>query len=98
MTIILDPLGFSEDDGDKLELDTWLTARDNCGYMPIHVAAQFDSIEIFKILDNFKLHDFNRALRNIISDYDIEQINKMKQLRNKTKDGELSLFFFFFLK
>ncbi len=33
----------------------WLAARDNCGYMPIHLAAQFGSNEAFRLLWNASL-------------------------------------------
>ncbi len=65
----------------------WLVARDNCGYMPIHLAAQFGSNKAFRILwkacRNMEYHepDFpSPGLQGIL-----------------TKDGQFVTFFFSFL-
>ncbi|MCP3923707.1 MAG: hypothetical protein GY714_14090 [Desulfobacterales bacterium] len=65
--------------------------RDDCGYMPIHIAAQFDSIEMFKRLDNLKIGDFNKLLSKFISKKEIEFIEKMKMMNNYTIDGDNTL-------
>ncbi len=84
----------------KREADVrrWLTARDESGYMPIHVAAQFDSISIFHKLELLEYYDLEE-LRLNVTERDKEDIRNMKLLSNRTKEGQfcsicnISLFF-----
>ncbi len=71
--------------------DAWLTLRDNCGYTPIHIAAQFGSIQVFTALWGMMKEEnmthlqgyrgiCRRELRENISPH------------NRTDDGQFSFF------
>ncbi len=82
----------------------WLTARDNCGYMPIHIAAQFGCVKVFRILweaSDSTIPGTMDHLRGYRGADDRIQLVKNGSLANRTKDGQfsflsLSLFLRFF--
>ncbi len=68
----------------------WLTARDDSGYMPMHIASQFDSLEMFynTVLDNLSIQDFGFEMQFSLNERDKDEIKMMKQCTNcTTKEG-----------
>ncbi len=69
----------------------WLSARDNCGYTPIHIASQFGSIQVFKALwkmDKTHLAGYKGRDR-------VELFTNCSP-RNRTKDGQFCFFYLSF--
>ncbi len=67
----------------------WLTAKDNCGYLPIHIAAQFGSVKVFRILWESILPRNMIHLRGYRGNDRIQLVNN-SSLKTKTKDGQFS--------
>ncbi len=69
----------------------WLTARDKCGYQPIHIASQFGSLQFFEIL--WKLSypgNLNFIHLNDCNGRDREELMRQTAFDNFTNDGLLS--------
>ncbi len=55
--------------------------------MPLHVAAQFDSLAMFTILDNLIWDSFGTQMAVGFLARDREELKMMKHLTNRTKEG-----------
>ncbi len=68
----------------------WLTARDNCGYMPIHIAAQFGSIDVFKTL--WEMSNWEEIEKHMehYDGNDREHLLESTGYYNRTNDGQFS--------
>ncbi len=68
----------------------WLTARDKCGYTPIHIAAQFGSVKVFKALWGMLKPENFRHLKGCDSGDRRELLANLSS-HNRTNDGQLSI-------
>ncbi len=86
-------------DDDEGTYHEWLTARDYCRYMPIHLAAQFGSVEVFRILWELSLPNNMKHLKPGYDGNDRTQILLNTSFDNRTRDGRFgALFLLCFLK
>ncbi len=68
----------------------WLTARDKCGYQPIHIASQFGSLRFFETLWRLTCPwNLNSSHLNNCNGRDKEEIIGINAFNNCTNDGLL---------